>query len=110
MKSLQSVFDICTCKCVDSGIQENSQCNCPLPHKIPPTEWPFWLDQNTKGKIYIGAIDIKATNVLQKKEMRAVKRLKFERNQKIKYEIKINYIYNNVSDDADNDGGEDVEL
>ena len=48
--------------------------------------------------------------MLQKKEMRAVKHLKFERNQKIKYETKINYIYNNMSDDADDDGGEDVEL
>ena len=42
--------------------------------------------------------------------MRAVKRLKFERNQKIKYETKINYIYINMSDDTDDDGGEDVEL
>ena len=110
LKSLQTVFDICTCKCVDSGIQENSQCICPLSHKIPPTEWSFWLNQKTERKMYIGAIDIKATGMLQKKEMRAVKRLKFVRNQKIKYETKINYIYNNISDDADDDGGEDVEL
>ena len=110
LKSLQTLFDICTCKCVDSGIQENSQFICPLSHKIPPTEWSFWLDQKTERKMYIGAIDIKATGMLQKKEMRAVKRLKFERNQKIKYETKTNYIYNNMSDDADDDGGEDVEL
>ena len=56
LKSLQTVFDICTCKCVHSGIQENSQCICPLSHKIPTTEWSFWLDQKTERKMYIGAI------------------------------------------------------
>ena len=53
LKSLQTVFEICTCKCVDSDIQENSQCICPLSHKIPPTERSFWLDQKTERKMYI---------------------------------------------------------
>ena len=30
LKSLNTVFDICPCKCVDSGVREKSNCTCPL--------------------------------------------------------------------------------
>ena len=111
LKSLETVFDICTCKCVDTGVLEKSQCICPLSHKIPTAEWSFWLDQKTERKMYIGAIDKKATAKFQKKEMRAVKRLKYERkhgNENMKSETKVNYSYSDMSDD--DDGGDDVEL
>lgn len=100
LKSLETVFDICTCKCVDSGVLEKSQCTCPLLKKIPAAEWSFWLDQKTERRMYIGAVDKKATAKLKKKEMRAFKRIKFEHKQR-----------DDKSDDADDaDRDDDLEL
>src|ERR1043165_2762817 len=100
LKSLETVFDICTCKCVDSGVLEKSQCTCPLLKEIPAAEWSFWLDQKTERRMYIGAVDKKATAKLKKKEMRAFKRIKFEHKQR-----------DDKSDDADDaDRDDDLEL
>ena len=30
LSSYSKLFDVCSCKCFDAGIQDRSQCNCPL--------------------------------------------------------------------------------
>lgn len=111
LKLLDTVFDICTCKCVDSGMQERSKCTCPLSCKIPEAEWGFWLDQKTVRRMYIGKEDKQETERLRKKESRASKRFKFELNscsqkspideQQISYES--DNTDNELSDDDDDD-------
>ncbi|KAK0041400.1 hypothetical protein Bpfe_029201 [Biomphalaria pfeifferi] len=66
-QSLQSVFDVCCCKCFDSGARERSACTCSLPMKIPGLEWNFWANQKATQKMYIGKIDQEMTMKLQKK-------------------------------------------
>ena len=45
LKSFENLFDICACKCFDSGALERSMCKCPVVSKIPAIEWEFWVDQ-----------------------------------------------------------------
>ena len=54
LKSLETVFDnyMYTCKCVGSGVLENSQCTCPLSQKVHKTKWSFWFDQKTKRSLH----------------------------------------------------------
>ncbi|KAK0066184.1 hypothetical protein Bpfe_004305 [Biomphalaria pfeifferi] len=50
-QSLQSVFDVCCCKCFDSGARERSACTCPLPMKMPGARKEVWgrSKNNTKN-------------------------------------------------------------
>jgi len=73
MKSFDSLFDICACKCFDSGARERSACNCPLICKIPSIEWVFWVDQKTSRKMFIGEVDKEVTAMQQKRENRLKK-------------------------------------
>jgi len=68
--SFKTLFDICSCKCYDSGVRDRSFCSCPLPQKIPAIEWKFWLDQKRERKMYMGSIDKVTTSKLKKKEKR----------------------------------------
>ena len=101
LKSLDNLFDICPCKCFDRGVEERSNCTCPLSCKVPAAEWEFWLDQKTVRRMYIGNLDKKETRRLEKKEHRASKRLKFESNccyqKKLIGEV-VSHV-SNVSDD-----------
>ena len=74
LASFDTLFDVCSCKCVDNGVVERNQCSCALSSKVPPLEWNFWLDQKTSRKMYIGLIDRSATLKLQKRKSRAKSR------------------------------------
>lgn len=64
---LDSLFDICSCKCVDIGVRERSNCKCPFSMKIPASEWEFWIDQKTSRKMFIAGIDkVNTTKLLRK--------------------------------------------
>ena len=65
LSSFSSLFDICPCKCVDAGVVERKDCNCPVDCKIPVIEWNFWVDQKTTRKMVIGKIDPVVTGKLQ---------------------------------------------
>ena len=73
LQSLENLFDICACKCFDSGARERSACKCPLACKIPATEWEFWIDQKTNRNMFIGKVDKEVTVKLQKKAKRTSK-------------------------------------
>ena len=68
--SFSKLFDVCSCKCFDSGITERNQCSCPLNSKIPPLEWEFWIDQKTSRIMTIGIVDAVETKKLNKSERR----------------------------------------
>ena len=70
MNSFKQLFDICTCKCFDSGIRDNNLCTCPLPNKIPLIEWDFWVDQKTVRNKIIGGVDKETTATLEKRQKR----------------------------------------
>lgn len=58
----KSLFDIAACKCKDF-----SACTCQKADKVPAKEHAFLKDQRTQRLGYIGSIDVKTTNVLQKR-------------------------------------------
>src|SRR5207248_8036210 len=70
LQSLENLFDICTCKCFDSGARERSACKCALACKIPTIEWEFWIYQKTSRNMFIGKVDKEVTVKLQKKKKR----------------------------------------
>lgn len=76
-ESFNDLFNICTCRCVQKGIIDRS--NCPCPVKVPAIEWNFWLDQNTERKMIIGSLDTKVTEQLQKRHERKQKQEKFKK-------------------------------
>ena len=78
LSSFSSLFDICPCKCVDAGVVERKDCNCPVDCKIPVIEWNFWFDQKTTRKMVIGKIDPVVTGKLQTLEEKKRKAAKFE--------------------------------
>jgi len=71
--SLGTLFNICACKCFDSGARERSACTCLLASTTPTIEWEFWIDQKTTRNMVIGNIDKGETVRLQKKEKRTSK-------------------------------------
>lgn len=75
---LSTLFDICTCKCVDNGILERENCMCPLDQKIPKLEWEFWIDQKSLRRMVIGKLDTEVTEKKRLSEERKLKRCKYE--------------------------------
>jgi hypothetical protein len=69
--SFKNLFNVCTCKCIDSGITDRYACTCPLLNKVPLMEWDFWIDQNTDRQMYIGSIDKETTIKLRKRSVRS---------------------------------------
>jgi len=70
IKSFSLLFDVCSCRCFDAGIRDRSSCTCPLPSKIPPIEWEFWVDQKSCRKMVIGGLDKAETLKLMKRQKR----------------------------------------
>ena len=73
VQKFATLFDVCTCRCVDSGIINRDRCNCPLDQKIPSVEWDFWVDQKTSRHMIIGNLDKKVTSKFRKVEERIEK-------------------------------------
>jgi len=65
-----NLFDVCTCKCFDTGIHDRSSCKCPLPMKIPVLEWDFWKDQKSDRRMFLGVVDNETTRKLQNRMKR----------------------------------------
>jgi hypothetical protein len=101
LHSLETLFDICACKCFDSGVRERSACKCPLASKIPAIEWEFWIDQKTTRNMVIGNIDKEETVKLQKKEKRTSKtrRLCFV-DKKLKCDAEVSLSESEISVDV----------
>jgi hypothetical protein len=57
---LQSLFDICTCKC-----QSRDICSCTKERKVPAREWDFLADQRNDREKVIGDVDKKVTEAWQ---------------------------------------------
>ena len=74
MNSLNSLFDIAACKCEISYNESTKQvslpCNCPRDFKVPKEEILFLYDQRNSRQMFIGGVDITATNRLQKRMKR----------------------------------------
>ena len=110
-KSFKELFNICTCRCVQKGIIDRSNCSCPL--KVPVCEWEFWLDQNSERKMVIGSLDTKVTEQLQKRYERKEK----QENFKSKYletreSQSINELQDVLMEDTDSgkEADEDIDL
>ena len=71
LDELESLFNICPCKCVNQDIRDRSNCSCQLRNKVPMMEWKFWVDQNTVRQMVIGNIDMETTRKLTKRIKRS---------------------------------------
>lgn len=95
-RNLDTLFDICSCKC-----QEFSSCCCPLNLKVPAAERDFLTDQRTVRVGRIAGVDKKAS-------VAGERRLKRKLNLKSKDEVKSKCARNteelrNDSDQTSND-------
>ena len=100
LQSLENLFDICTCKCFDSGVQERSACKCSLACKIPAIEWEFWIDQKTTRNMFIGKVDKDVTVKLQKKEKRTCNTSSSScADKKLKCDAEVTLSETEISDD-----------
>lgn len=71
------LFDFALCKC-----ESFQACNCSKEKKVPILEREFLLDQRNERKMFIGAIDIKVSSVLQQRVTRKIKTAQYL-NQKL---------------------------
>lgn len=65
-KSLNKLFDVCTCKCTD-------YVKCCCKNKINPMERSFIADQRGERKMYIKGVDSKTTKLNEKRLLRKEK-------------------------------------
>lgn len=65
------LFDIAACKC-----KNINECNCPWHKKVPRREKSFLMDQRTTRRMFIGSVDIAATNIIKKTLKRKEQRRK----------------------------------
>lgn len=63
-ESREKLFDIAACKC------DFILCKCEKSKKVPKSEQAFLLDQRTSRKMFIGNIDIAATQKIRRAEKR----------------------------------------
>lgn len=61
LKETQKLFDIAACQC------KSSSCKCDISRRVPIMERSFLEDQRTFRKMGIGRVDVKQTQVLQKR-------------------------------------------
>jgi len=99
LQSLENVFDICACKCFDSGARDRSACKCPLVCKIPAIEWEFWIDQKTTRRMFIGQVDKETTVKLQKKEKRSKISRSSCADKKLKCDTEVNLSEPEISEE-----------
>ena len=99
LQSLKNLFDICACKCFDSGVRERLACICSLACKIQEIEWEFLIDQKTTRNMFIGNVDKEESMKLQKK----LKRLNNASsscctNKKLNYDAEVTLTESEISD------------
>lgn len=107
-EDLDKLFDIAACQC-----KEFAECQCSKDSKVPQREQDFLTDQRTTRLMRIGVVDVKVTQMMNRKKFRE-DRMKEREEEEMQRKKKKNEAVSSVDtsepDDTDlNSSGEMVE-